>query len=187
MEIKALALEITEDGEVFFQGKKCSTQRGTRGYRSLRLPAHRFIAQAVHGDPPSPKHVCHHIDGNPSNNRPDNLKWITQRENCSIRASGRPRKLTQKQVADILACKPAPRISLADMARKFGVAMTTVEHVRGGRTWKNGWHKHNRRRLTAVQIQMIKDWRPTVVTAALIARKYNVSDVTILNIWHGRY
>ncbi len=53
--------------------------------RSRTLAVHRLVALAFHGLPPlsNQRIVVGHLDDNPSNNRPANLKWITQRENSN--------------------------------------------------------------------------------------------------------
>lgn len=45
-----------------------------------RLKLHRVIAAAFHGEP-EPGQVARHLDGDPLNNHPDNLRWGTLREN----------------------------------------------------------------------------------------------------------
>ena len=42
---------------------------------------HNVICTAFHSPKPSPAHVVNHIDFNKSNNKPENLEWVTQREN----------------------------------------------------------------------------------------------------------
>lgn len=42
---------------------------------------HRIVAFAFHGNPPTEQHVVDHIDTNRSNNRPENLRWLTKLEN----------------------------------------------------------------------------------------------------------
>lgn len=44
---------------------------------------HRLICEAFHGEAPSLDSVCLHLDESSKNNRPDNLKWGTQKENLS--------------------------------------------------------------------------------------------------------
>lgn len=60
----------------------------------VRLGAHRIIWEMFHG-PILPGMVIDHIDGNPWNNRLDNLRMCTQRENCYNQAlrSCNPHKL----------------------------------------------------------------------------------------------
>lgn len=49
--------------------------------KTTSLP--RLICLAFHGEPPPGKPVCMHVDENFRNNRPENLKWGTQRENLN--------------------------------------------------------------------------------------------------------
>lgn len=43
---------------------------------------HRIVATAFCGEAPSIQHVVDHIDTNHSNNRPENLRWLTKLENA---------------------------------------------------------------------------------------------------------
>lgn len=45
------------------------------------IGVHRLVCDAFHGAPPSPKHQPDHINGDPSDNRPINLEWVTPMEN----------------------------------------------------------------------------------------------------------
>jgi hypothetical protein len=45
---------------------------------------HRIVASAFHGSQPSQDHVVDHIDINRSNNRPENLRWVTRLENILL-------------------------------------------------------------------------------------------------------
>lgn len=42
---------------------------------------HRLVCMAFHGMPEPSTLQVRHLDGNPENNRPDNLKWGTQQDN----------------------------------------------------------------------------------------------------------
>jgi hypothetical protein len=44
---------------------------------------HQLICAAFHGPKPFPKAVVIHLDENGLNNRPENLKWGTQKENLN--------------------------------------------------------------------------------------------------------
>jgi hypothetical protein len=51
---------------------------------------HRLVCMAFHGMPEKKSTQVRHLDGNPSNNKPENLKWGTQIENWQDRkAHGR--------------------------------------------------------------------------------------------------
>ena len=43
----------------------------------------RLVCDAFHGLPPEGRNVCMHIDDDPGNNRPENLRWGTQKENMN--------------------------------------------------------------------------------------------------------
>lgn len=44
---------------------------------------HKLVCTAFWGLP-KPNHVCHHLDGNRFNNRPDNLIWVSREEHPSF-------------------------------------------------------------------------------------------------------
>jgi len=44
---------------------------------------HQMVCEAFHGPKPFPKAVVIHIDENATNNRPENLRWGTQKENLN--------------------------------------------------------------------------------------------------------
>lgn len=48
------------------------------------LKIHRLICEAFHGPAPFPKAVVIHLDEDALNNRPENLKWGTQKENLNM-------------------------------------------------------------------------------------------------------
>lgn len=59
-----------------------------RGYRSVKIAGktrwlHRIVAEAFLG--PSDLPMVRHLDGNPTNNRPDNLAWGTSLDNAEDR------------------------------------------------------------------------------------------------------
>jgi hypothetical protein len=65
-----------------------------KGYQSISMShnntkvtksVHRLICSAFHGTPSIASLQVRHLDGNPSNNRPENLKWGTQEENWQDR------------------------------------------------------------------------------------------------------
>ena len=52
-------------------------------YRTAYI--HRLVALAFYGIPDGSETDVHHIDGNPRNNRPENLMWCSHQENCKQR------------------------------------------------------------------------------------------------------
>lgn len=48
------------------------------------IKIHQAVCEAFHGPKPFPKAVVIHLDENALNNRPENLKWGTQKENLNM-------------------------------------------------------------------------------------------------------
>lgn len=48
------------------------------------IKIHRAVCEAFHGPPPFERAVVIHLDENAHNNRPENLKWGTQKENLNM-------------------------------------------------------------------------------------------------------
>lgn len=44
----------------------------------------RLVCEAFNGPPTKEKPICMHLDEDPSNNRPENLRWGTQKENLNM-------------------------------------------------------------------------------------------------------
>jgi hypothetical protein len=52
-------------------------------YRGRNYKIHRLVCEAFHGQQPTDKPVVIHLDEDATNNRPENLKWGTQKENLN--------------------------------------------------------------------------------------------------------
>lgn len=48
------------------------------------LKVHRIVCETFHGPAPFPKAVVIHLDEDATNNRPENLRWGTQKENLNM-------------------------------------------------------------------------------------------------------
>ena len=67
------------------------------GPRQQPRKVHQLVCEAFHGPKPFPEAVVIHIDEDAHNNRPENLKWGTQKENLNapkLRASIRKRPMS---------------------------------------------------------------------------------------------
>lgn len=115
------------------------TEGGRREYK-----VHRLILEAFQG--PCPAGMgCRHLDGNPLNNRAENLRWGTQRENnhdklihgTQSRGSNHGiAKLVEEQVAQIKIML-GRGCSERAIGRQFGVKRQTINAIRCGRTWSH--------------------------------------------------
>jgi hypothetical protein len=99
---------------------------------------HRLVAEAFYG-PAQEGQETRHLDGNPSNNAPENLAWGSAKENWTDRsASGSgvrenhyAAKLTKAQTEEIQISSKSQRA----LAKQFGVSQTTIYDIKSKRTW----------------------------------------------------
>jgi len=103
---------------------------------------HRLVALAFLGPPPTERHVVAHNDGNPSNNRLNNLRWATYSENSFDQVLhgtqkgkhyGRKSGLTDEQV---IAIRLDHRTQ-AEVAKDYGISPATVGQIRRRETYKH--------------------------------------------------
>ena len=135
------------------KGRLLKTTGGSRTYK--RIPpniadtqfVHRLVARAFIPNPNNLP-VVNHRDGNPANNRPENLEWCTQMEN--IRHAFRTglvqpqhpgrgdasiaSKLTEVQVREIKR-RLAAGERICDMARDYPVSKGAISEIKAGRSW----------------------------------------------------
>ena len=112
-------------------------------------PVHQLVLLAFAGERPTPGHQGAHGNGIRTDNRADNLRWATARENLAARKrhgthpSGERNNraiLSQQDVEYIRAnyqrgtgrCNPG---NVSDLARRFGVTAQTVRLAAQGKTW----------------------------------------------------
>lgn len=120
--------------------------RGSRG-ESKEFRVHRLVAAAYLGPCP-PRMVVNHIDNDPTNNRVENLEYVTHRENLlhALRlcpASSRPRQYREKSQAGltdqhIVAIRAlAPLFRYRRIAELFGITETYVAAIVNRHAWKH--------------------------------------------------
>ncbi len=132
---------------------KCFTMKGHLPYRCVNLYREGKLATkrvaplvcaAFHGPRPTPTHEAAHNNGRHNDDRAENLRWATPKENAADRAahgtdqagSANPgAKLTEDAVREIRATPTGYGVNVA-LAKKFGVSKTTIECARYGRSWK---------------------------------------------------
>jgi hypothetical protein len=110
---------------------------------TVKHPVHRLIALAWIGSPPSEKEQINHINGNKTDNRPENLEWCSHMENqrhwCDVLGKKRVgnelpwAKLDPAKVAAIRA--EYPNSSGRKLAKKFAVNRTTIMRIVNNKTW----------------------------------------------------
>lgn len=72
-------------------------QRHTKGYvkvhlgRHVQQLVHRLVCEAFHGPPPLPTDHADHLDFDPTNNTPSNLRWLSASLNSGRQVRWGPR------------------------------------------------------------------------------------------------
>jgi len=113
--------------------------------KSRFLNRHTLVARAwVPGQTPMQRYV-HHIDGDRSNPRASNLRWISADEYNRIANSHRKQlkgsdkptaKLSEEDIIPICETWDLG-VTIADIAREYGVTDHTVRLVLLGKTWRH--------------------------------------------------
>ena len=123
----------------------------TQGYPTVVMPdrkkitVHRMVCEAFHGPPPEGKRIVAHFDGCKTNNRAENLRWVSDEENKqdSIRlgeivrgeAHGRAR-FTADDVRRIRQLSKDGR-TLRDIGEEYGIGHGHVWNIVTRTTWKS--------------------------------------------------
>jgi hypothetical protein len=126
----------------------------TRGYARVKLSrdgrldafrVHRLVLEAFVGTAPRPGWVACHNDGDPENNRLENLRWDTPKANSEdARRHGtlycgeavRHRKLGDAEVLEIRRLR-AEGVTVSKLAARFGVSRSNIRSIVEGRTWRH--------------------------------------------------
>lgn len=147
---------VTDEGNVISlrQGIVMSGRYSTSGYLSLTLCGHpgkkmqstgihRIVAEAFHGSPPSRKHEVNHRNGIKTDNRAENLEWVSRSENQihAVKIGLKPcgenthmSKLTEKQAIEVLSLKG--KMSQQKIGELYGIQQTQVGRIHRGLRWK---------------------------------------------------
>lgn len=112
------------------------------GIGCKKFAVHRLVLSAFMGPPPHPKMHCAHLDGNPRNNRLDNLAWVTCAENQSHRLQhGTHQNGEQNHRAKLSAAQVRfirkSRLPGIYLARIFRVTPGAISYARSGVNWKH--------------------------------------------------
>lgn len=133
---------VTREGHVISH-KRTGPRRigspGMEGYEKVTLCAegknhykltHRLICEAYHGPQPSDQHIVAHLNGDPLDNRPENLRWSLPEHNRLDDVTHRAaRALRQVRKFDQLprwAGRPSIR-ELVEEVRKFEEYVSSIE------------------------------------------------------------
>lgn len=148
---------VTTAGKVFVE---IPASPSSGGYRTLHLPGlrpagtrgvtvrrHVLVAETYVGPQPFAGAQVRHLDGNPANDKPSNLRWGSAKDNGqdTVRHGRSTRgtknaqaKLTEAQARDIKK-RLARGESGSELAKEFCLKQPTISNIKTGATW--GWLK----------------------------------------------
>lgn len=110
--------------------------------KSKNVMIHRMVAVTFIPNPEHKEQV-NHKDGDKTNNRVDNLEWVTRSENMQhayrelgLDAKGRKKtakKLTREQILDIYHSSETGQA----LAAKYNISDTMVYAIKNGKSWRD--------------------------------------------------
>lgn len=125
-----------------------STAYLSSAHKRYSRKVHHLVLEAFHGPRPDGTE-CRHLDGNPRNNRAENLSWGTHQENvadrkrhgtdrlCGLKGEAHlSAKLTYSDVARIKKLRRSG-VGVKVIAELFGIHNSNVSRIANGRTWKS--------------------------------------------------
>ncbi len=152
---------VTDDGRVwvYFRKGKGSNKTGRfftpaidiGGYNRINLrkngvsksfSVHRLVAQEYISNPKNLPEI-NHKDGNKSNNKVKNLEWCTRNFNMKHAFSiGKKTHMGENNPRNILSVYQIKKIKMIgkkigqqEIARRFGVSRSCIQHILSGYTW----------------------------------------------------
>lgn len=134
------------------------------GGKNIYIAVHIIVAEVFHNKPGSGYQV-NHKDGIKTNNHPNNLEWVTPKENAVHawrtglqipHSTHTPKKLTLEEVMEIRASG----LSYRELSNQFGIHYRTVAKIRHGKLWGHvpgAVRPQPRAKLTQQQAKEIKN------------------------------
>ncbi len=105
--------------------------------------AHRLVWEVVNGPVPKSMEVDH-LDGNPSNNRLENLQLVTGAENRRLQRArsmakyGSPSPHCKLSIAEVKAVlRTIGTVPTKVWARRYGVTTPAIRSIRRRKTWRH--------------------------------------------------
>jgi hypothetical protein len=111
-------------------------------YLHKPVPVHTLVCTAYHGSKPSEDHQVAHNNGDPTDNRADNLRWATSQENHDdmvlhgtvLKGSANGRALfSEQQVKEIRSSSE----SGYSIAKRLGISQSTISLIRNRKSWRH--------------------------------------------------
>jgi len=166
-----------------------------------RFSLHRLLAEAFIPNPEN-KPMINHINGVKTDNRLENLEWVTAKENCQhawdtglrfpIDVSGikNPNSILTNEDVIAIHYFLTKSIKVNILMKKYKVSKSTIMSIKTGTQWKNlNLPIITEGRASSVSIKMIKEVEKLLLNTTIreINRKLGYSRQVIKKIKDGKY
>lgn len=114
------------------------------GGRCVKMPVHRLVCSAFHGAPEDEALQVRHLNGIKTDNRPENLKWGTAKENgedkvrlgeCAVGEKNAAAMLSECDL--VLIRTLLPRCTNKTIAQIIGTTSGNINRIRKGEAWQH--------------------------------------------------
>ena len=177
-----------------------------KGKYTTRL-VHRLVAEAFYGQEPNGLKQVRHLDGNQTNNAPENLDWGTQEDNWTDRiAHGRGQgeqhhahKLLNGDIQFIRATYGLIH-TMRQLARKYSVSSSVIWSIAKGETWRNNpvpnspncprWASRITLEITNVRVERLQEITQDEIYAEGCPLPYDLTSAHgewFKNTWNSSY
>lgn len=136
----ACILRNIKDTGGYYRVLLCNGRRAQK-----RIKVSVLVCETFHGPKPSPLHECAHNDGDRTNDKAENLRWATRKENhADKKRHGTAQwgercskaKLTASIVVEIRRRLTFGELAV-DIAREYGVCATSIYRIRDRQSWRH--------------------------------------------------
>jgi hypothetical protein len=136
-------IEVTKEGKILCNGKerKLENRNGYLrvGINRKNYSVHRLVAEKYIPNPFN-KPFVNHKNGLKSDNRIDNLEWVTQEENiihsALVLGNTHKRKFSWKEISEIRSKYIPNEYSIAKLAKEYNTHSRSIQLIINNKTYK---------------------------------------------------